>query len=95
MRSCRALCTENIAQSNDFPQELIVVFDPQSGLREFGYKLHNRFSMDLLPALRDAEGDLSAWRRSPLKPLIENAFKDMDPHALEEIGDAIKDAATR
>jgi hypothetical protein len=28
-------------------------------------------AMELLPALRDAEGDLAAWRRSPLRPLIE------------------------
>ncbi|WP_216382841.1 ATP-dependent nuclease, partial [Arcanobacterium phocae] len=49
--------------------------------------------MDLLPALRDAEGDLATWRRSPLKPLIENAFKDIDTVELQDVSDTI-DAAT-
>ena len=28
--------------------------------------------MEILPALRDAERDLAAWRQSPLKPLVES-----------------------
>ena len=27
------------------------------------------------PALRNAEGDLAVWRRSPLRPFVEDAFR--------------------
>ncbi|CAN7604074.1 hypothetical protein [Pararhizobium sp. LjRoot238] len=33
--------------------------------RKFGHDVRSRISMDVLPALRDAEGDLAVWRRSP------------------------------
>ncbi len=41
---------------------------PESRL-DFG--LRHRLPLDLLPALRDAEGDLGSWRRSPLRPLLD------------------------
>lgn len=34
------------------------------------WELRRRLAMDLIPALRDAEGDLASWRRSPLRPLL-------------------------
>jgi putative ATP-dependent endonuclease of the OLD family len=46
--------------------------------KRFGHDLRRRITLDVLPALRDAEGDLAAWRRSPLRPLIERAFEDVD-----------------
>jgi len=51
--------------------------------------------MDVLPALRDAEGDLENWRRSPLRPLIEDAFKDINPSDLKEISETIKEATDK
>ena len=51
--------------------------------------------MDVLPALRDAEGDLATWRRSPMRPLIEKAFRDIDRSELEEIGEAIEEATAK
>ena len=51
--------------------------------------------MDVLPALRDAEGDLATWRRSPMRPLIEHAFRDIDRSELEEIGEAIEAATAK
>ena len=60
--------------------------------KRFGYDLRRRIALDVLPALRDAEGDLAAWRRSPLRPPIENAFKDVDRTKLEEISEAIEEA---
>src|SRR3546814_13724418 len=48
--------------------------------------------MDVLPALRDAEGDLAAWRRSPLRPLIEDAFAGIDRDELAAVGDQIAQA---
>lgn len=57
--------------------------------RKFGHDVRSRISMDLLPALRDAEGDLAVWRRSPLRPLIETAFGTIDRDELGEIADQI------
>ena len=36
-----------------------------------GPDLRRRLPFELLPALRDAEGDLENWRRSPLRPLLD------------------------
>src|SRR5690606_25848011 len=38
-------------------------------------------------------GDLAAWRRSPLRPLVEDAFIGIDKEALKEIGDKIAEAS--
>jgi len=60
--------------------------------KRFGHELRRRLTMDLHPALRDAEGDLATWRRSPLRPLIENAFSGIDQGDLEDIKTAIETA---
>jgi putative ATP-dependent endonuclease of OLD family len=45
-----------------------------------------RFLMfKLLPALRDAENDLRVWRRSPLRPLLEELAPSLDSTALEAV----------
>ena len=36
-------------------------------------------------ALRDAEKDLSSWRNSPLRPLIEELSASLDDETREEI----------
>ncbi|TBC79488.1 ATP-dependent nuclease [Rhizobium ruizarguesonis] len=60
--------------------------------RKFGHDVRSRITMDLLPALRDAEGDLAVWRRSPLRPLIETAFATIDHDALQSVADQIEAA---
>ncbi|CAN7391326.1 AAA family ATPase [Pararhizobium sp. LjRoot235] len=57
--------------------------------RKFGHDVRSRVSMDVLPALRDAEGDLAVWRRSPLRPLIETAFGAIDRNELQEVAHQI------
>ena len=69
-----------------------VCFGGESESKRFGHELRRRITMDLLPALRDAEGDLAVWRRSPLRPLIEEAFSSVDRGDLEEISEAIEAA---
>jgi putative ATP-dependent endonuclease of OLD family len=69
-----------------------VCFGGEEESREFGHDRRRRLPIDLLPALRDAEGDLSNWRRSPLRPLIEEAAKSLSPAALEEISGKIEAA---
>ncbi|KAB0682049.1 ATP-dependent nuclease [Aureimonas leprariae] len=67
-------------------------FGGEDERRRFGHDLRRRITMDVLPALRDAEGDLAAWRRSPLRPLIEDAFAGIDQDELEAVGEKIAEA---
>ncbi|WP_421368145.1 ATP-dependent nuclease [Agrobacterium tumefaciens] len=62
--------------------------------RKFGHDVRSRVSMDVLPALRDAEGDLAVWRRSPLRPLIETAFGAIDRDELQQVADQIGTATS-
>ncbi|AJY51990.1 AAA family ATPase [Halomonas sp. KO116] len=78
------------ASDDDFS---FVCFGGEDEAKRFGHDLRRRITMDLLPALRDAEGDLAAWRRSPLRPLVEDAFIGIDKEALKEVGDKIAEAS--
>jgi len=49
------------------------------------YDLRRRLPLDVLPALRDAEGDLANWTRSPLKPLLDQVARTIDKSHLAEI----------
>lgn len=80
------------APSSDEDFEFIC-FGGEDEAKRFGHDLRRRITMDLLPALRDAEGDLSAWRRSPLRPLVEDAFFGIDKDELEAIGEKIAEAS--
>ncbi|MGB0659550.1 MAG: ATP-dependent nuclease [Mangrovicoccus sp.] len=72
-----------------------ICYGGESEAKQFGHKLRRRITMDVLPALRDAEGDLSVWQRSPLRPLIEEAFKSVDTDSLKEISEAIEEATAK
>lgn len=78
------------ASDDDFS---FICFGGEDEAKRFGHDLRRRITMDLLQALRDAEGDLTAWRRSPLRPLVEDAFIGIDKDALKEIGDKIAEAS--
>ena len=60
--------------------------------KRFGYEVRRRIAMDLLPALRDAEGDLATWRRSPLRSLLERAFARVPAEGLEGVRAAVQEA---
>ena len=91
---CRARAGLGHAPAADEDLEFIC-FGGESETKRFGHDLRRRLTMDLLPALRDAEGDLAAWRRSPLRPLIEEAFAGIDHADLDEIGEAIEKATKK
>lgn len=55
-------------------------------------EFRRRLPLDLLPALRDAEGDLANWRRSPLRPLLDEVSSQIDRASLEAIAAQISDA---
>ncbi len=57
-----------------------------------GTEFRRRLPLDLLPALRDAEGDLANWRRSPLRPLLDEVSSRIDREALESIAENISEA---
>jgi len=72
-----------------------ICYGGESEKKRFSHELRRRITMDLLPALRDAEGNLATWRGSPLRPLIENAFRGVDRIDLKDIQDAIEAATAR
>ena len=49
------------------------------------YEVRRRLPMELMPALRDCEGDLARWTRSPLRPLLDKAAGDINREDLEEL----------
>lgn len=61
----------------------------------FDYRLLKRFPMTVLPALRDAETDLESWRRSPLRPLLEETIANIDRDSLEAIAQQITEATNQ
>jgi len=57
------------------------------------YEVRRRLPFELLPALRDCEGDLARWTRSPLRPLLDKAAGEIDRGELETLAEGI-DTAT-
>jgi putative ATP-dependent endonuclease of the OLD family len=60
---------------------------------EVGREVRRFIVLKLLHALRDAETDLRAWKRSPLRPLLEELAPSLDAAALRAAATGI-DAAT-
>lgn len=59
------------------------------------YDLRRRLPMELMPALRDCEGDLMRWSRSPLRPLLDRATGEIDRREIEGLADEVDDATAR
>ncbi len=60
--------------------------------RRIPAELRSYLHHEHLGALRDAEGDLASWRRSPLRRLLEQAAQDADPEELELLREALERA---
>jgi putative ATP-dependent endonuclease of the OLD family len=56
------------------------------------YEVRRRLPLEVLPALRDCEGDLGRWTRSPLRPLLDRAAGAIDRTALEELAVGVDNA---
>ena len=69
-----------------------VCYGGEDESRRLGHDVRRRITIDVLPALRDAEGDLRSWNRSPLRPLVETAVKSIGIDDLTAIGEAIEAA---
>ena len=72
-----------------------VVFGGERVENSIGYELRRWMPMDLFPALRDAEGDLARWARSPFRPLLDRAAADIDEYALKEIADEVQETTEK
>jgi putative ATP-dependent endonuclease of OLD family len=57
-------------------------------------RVRRRIALDMLDALRDAEGQLGSWRNSPLRPLLEDSVASVTKTDLDGVA-ADLEAATR
>ena len=62
---------------------------------EAGWEVRRRIPLDLLGALRDAEGDLANWRHSPLRPLLDAAASRIDSAELAKLAENITEATAQ
>lgn len=69
-----------------------VIFGGNDPDMAIGSSLRRMLPLDVQVALRDAEKDLSSWRNSPLRPLIEQLATSLDQDAREEIQQLVNDA---
>jgi putative ATP-dependent endonuclease of OLD family len=56
--------------------------------------LRRMLPLEVQAALRDAEKDLATWRRSPLRPLIEELTASLDKGARDEIQELVDQTQT-
>jgi putative ATP-dependent endonuclease of the OLD family len=52
-----------------------VVYGGADEANRVGNEIRKWITLVLLPALRDAEGDIQSWKRSPLRPLLDRVKK--------------------
>lgn len=57
------------------------------------WDVRRRLALDVIPALRDAEGDLASWRRSPLRPLVARVVEAIEVEEKSAIAADIASAA--
>lgn len=69
-----------------------VIFGGDDPDMAIGSSLRRMLPLDVQVALRDAEKDLSSWRNSPLRPLIEQLATSLDEDARDEIQEQVNEA---
>ena len=75
--------------SEDFE---FIVFGGMDETRSIPSKVRRRVSIDILDALRNAEGQLASWRNSPLRPLLEDAMSSISPNTLVDVAGSLQSA---
>lgn len=70
-----------------------VVFGGDNEKIRIGYEERRWIPIEVLPALRDAESDLAAWRQSPLRPLVERLR--LSDATLRDVADEIDNATSQ
>ncbi|HOV87814.1 MAG TPA: AAA family ATPase [Syntrophobacteraceae bacterium] len=71
------------------------VFGGADETRAVSPQVRRRICLDVLHALRDAESDLSTWRNSPLRPLLEDAISQVPEEDLTAVSKAMNKATTQ
>lgn len=71
-----------------------IVFGGEDESRSIPSRVRRRIALDMLDALRDAEGQLASWRSSPLRPLLEDAVATISAAQLGTVA-ADLEAATK
>lgn len=69
-----------------------IIFGGDDPEMSIGASLRRMLPLDVQVALRDAEKDLSSWRNSPLRPLIEELATSLDADARTEIQEQVNEA---
>jgi putative ATP-dependent endonuclease of OLD family len=69
-----------------------VIFGGDDEDNAIGAVQRRQLPLEVQAALRDAEKDLASWRRSPLRPLIEELTSELDAEAREEIQQMVSEA---
>ena len=72
-----------------------LVFGGGDETRSIPSRVRRRISLDMLHALRDAEGQLASWRNSPLRPLLEEAIGSVDRAALADVAGTLEAANSK
>lgn len=71
-----------------------IVYGGGDESRSVPSRVRRRIALDMLDALRDAEGQLASWRYSPLRPLLEDAVASVSRVELDGVA-ADLEAATK
>ncbi|MCV9937693.1 AAA family ATPase [Boseaceae bacterium BT-24-1] len=71
-----------------------IVFGGGDEARLVPSKVRRRIAIDVLDALRDAEGQLSSWRSSPLRHLLEEAIGGIGRADLDAVAGELDKATT-
>lgn len=62
-----------------------IVYGGGDEARSIPNRVRRRIALDMLDALRDAEGQLASWRNSPLRPLLEDAVASVSRTQLDAV----------
>lgn len=62
-----------------------IVYGGADESRPVPNRVRRRIALDMLDALRDAEGQLASWRNSPLRPLLEEAVASVSREQLDAV----------
>ncbi|WP_242504708.1 ATP-dependent nuclease [Pseudomonas songnenensis] len=88
----RAEITGELQSSEDCE---FVVYGGGDESRSVPNRVRRRIALDMLDALRDAEGQLASWRHSPLRPLLEDAFASVSRTDLDAVAADLEAATTK
>lgn len=72
-----------------------VVFGGGDESRSIPSRVRRRIALDMLDALRDAEGQLGSWRSSPLRPLLEDAIASVGRADLDAVARDLETATKK